>query len=152
MRRVNSLTVLLACGALGACTGETVENTGGTGGSVGGGTNGGGVGVGGSAGNSPLSVIVPASGARRLTRYEYDNAVLWSERAIQRHSENPEAYHVLASSLGHLGRVEDGRAALDACGRLIPSDSERPFPRWRFKHDADTEHFLDGLRKAGLTE
>ncbi len=90
-------------------------------------------------------------GLSYLTAHEYEDAVLWSERAIQRHPGNPDAHLVLASSLGHLGRVEDARTALDTYRKLVPDRSERPSLIWRHKHDADTEHFLDGLRKAGLT-
>ena len=85
-----------------------------------------------------------------LTAHRYDQAVEWSQRAIRRHPGNPDAHLVLASSLGHLGRVEDARAALDSYARLMPHKAERPSLVWSYKHEADEAHFLDGLRKAGL--
>ena len=89
------------------------------------------------------------SGLGHLTARQYNDAVEWSERAIQRHPGNPDAHLCLASSLGHLGRVEEARAALDASRRLIPKSSERPHFLWPYKNESDNEHFLDGLRKAG---
>ena len=88
-------------------------------------------------------------GVGHLTAHQYDDAVEWSERAIQRHPNNSDAHLCLASSLGHLERVEQARAALDAHRRLIPEASERPQFFWRYKDASDEEHFLDGIRKAG---
>ncbi len=88
-------------------------------------------------------------GLAYLTARKYDDAVEWSERAIQRHPENPLAYLVLASSLAHLGHVEDARTSLETYRGLMPNRSEQPNLIWRYKHEADEEHFLDGLRKAG---
>jgi adenylate cyclase len=88
-------------------------------------------------------------GLAYLTARLYQEAADWSRRAIDRHAQGPDAHIVLASALGYLGRIEEARAALDAYGRLIPAQAQRPALIWRFKHDADNEHFLDGLRKAG---
>ncbi len=91
-------------------------------------------------------------GLAYLTAHEHEDVVEWSERAIQRHPANPDAHLVLASSLGSLGHVEDVRTALDTFRRLVPIRSERPNLLWRYKREADEEHFVDGLRKAGLPE
>ena len=88
-------------------------------------------------------------GLSYLTAHKYEEAVLCSERAIQRHPTNPDAHLVLASSLGHLGRVDEARTALDTYGRLLPNQLERANLVWSYKHEADNEHFHDGLRKAG---
>ena len=88
-------------------------------------------------------------GVGHLTAHQYGDAVEWSERAIQRHPKNPDAHLCLASSLGHLGRVEDARAALDSYRRLIPETSQRPHFFWHYKNESDHEHFLVGLRTAG---
>ena len=89
------------------------------------------------------------TGMGHLTAHQYDEAEEWSQQAIQRHSANPDAHLVLASSLGHLGRVEEARDALATYGRLLPQKAEQPSIVWRYKHDADEQHLLDGLRKAG---
>ena len=91
-------------------------------------------------------------GLSHLTAHQFDEAVDWSQRAIQRHAANPDAHLVLASALGHLGRAEDARAALESYAALMPRKAERPGLIWRFKNESDNAHFLDGLRKAGLTE
>ncbi len=88
-------------------------------------------------------------GLSHLTAHQYDEAVEWSQRAIQRHPGNPDAHIVLASSLGHLGQADDARAALAKYGELMPHKAEEPNLVWRYKHDVDEGHFLDGLRKAG---
>ena len=84
-----------------------------------------------------------------LTARQYDDAVEWARQAIQRHAENFDAQLVLAASLGHLGRTEEARAALAASKIQTPDDPRRPTLFWAYKLDADKEHFLEGLRKAG---
>ncbi len=84
-----------------------------------------------------------------LTARQYDDAVEWARQATQRHAENFDAHLVLVASLGHLGRIEEARAALAAAKRHMPDEPHRPAMFWAYKLDADKEHFLDGLRKAG---
>ncbi len=88
-------------------------------------------------------------GLSHLIAHQYDEAVEWSQRAIQRHPGNPDAHIVLASSLGHLGQADDARAALAKYAELMPHKAEEPNLVWRYKHDVDEGHILDGLRKAG---
>jgi TolB-like protein/Tfp pilus assembly protein PilF len=89
-------------------------------------------------------------GLSYLTARKYKEAVLCSERAIQRHPENPDARLVLVSSLGHLGWVKEARAALDAYRRLVPTKLEQPNLVWQYKDDADNDHFQDGLRRVHI--
>jgi tetratricopeptide (TPR) repeat protein len=88
-------------------------------------------------------------GLAHLMARQYESATEWAERAIQRFPGNPDAHLCLASCLGHLGRPEEARAALDTYRRLLPESSGRPHFFWRYKNESDEEHFLDGLRKAG---
>ena len=88
-------------------------------------------------------------GLAHLTARQYEEAVLWSERAVQRLPGNPDGHLLLVSSLGHLGRTNEARAALDTYRGLEPNTPEQPTLVFRYKHEADEEHFLDGLRKAG---
>ena len=88
-------------------------------------------------------------GFSHLSARQYNDAVEMFEGSIQRHPGNPDAHLGIASGLGHLGRVEDARAAVEEYRRLIPKSSERPIFFWRYKNENDHEHFLDGLRKAG---
>jgi adenylate cyclase len=57
----------------------------------------------------------------------------------------------LAASLGQLGRAAEARAALDECARLKPDLPVIKFAKAEpYLNPADTEHLIDGLRKAGL--
>ena len=57
----------------------------------------------------------------------------------------------LAASLGQLGREIEARAALDECARLKPDIPVIEFAKVEpYKFPADTEHLIEGLRKAGL--
>ena len=88
-------------------------------------------------------------GLAYLTAHQCEDAVEASLQAIQRHSGNPDAHLVLASGLGHLGRVEEARDALNAYAQLVPQRADQPSMIWRYKRDTNTEYFFDGLRKAG---
>jgi len=88
-------------------------------------------------------------GFGHITARQYEKAVEWLQRGLQRNPGNPDGYLCLASSLGHLGRLEEAKAAIEEFFRLIPETSKRPIFFWRYKNRSDEEHFLDGLRKAG---
>jgi adenylate cyclase len=87
-------------------------------------------------------------GFSHLTARQYDDAVEWLERSIQRQPGNPDAHLCLASSFGHLGRVEDARAAIETYRRLMPDASTRTLLHWPYRDESDYDHFVDGLRKA----
>jgi adenylate cyclase len=87
-----------------------------------------------------------------LSASRYEEAVTWAQKSFQLRDDHPDQFLVMASALGHLGRVEDARAQLDACERLRPGYTTNPANWSQYKHPADAEHFLDGLRKAGLAE
>src|SRR5215470_17725851 len=73
------------------------------------------------------------AGLAYLTARKYEDAALWSARATQRHRENPDAQIILASSLGHLGRSEEARIALDTYKRLLPNAPATLV--WPHKHE-----------------
>ncbi len=82
----------------------------------------------------------------------YEKALEWLSEAIRRKPDFPHAHHVLAICLGHLGRIEEARAAATECERLHPGFIEKR-AQWNIYVDpAANEHLLDGLRKAGLLE
>ena len=88
-----------------------------------------------------------------LSAERYPEAVEFAEQAREANPEFPDIYAVLASAHGHLGNTVAARAALDQLLHrmpgLIASDERlvRPFARV-----ADQERFLEGLRKAGLSQ
>jgi adenylate cyclase len=79
----------------------------------------------------------------------YDEAIDWARRSIQLRSEAQEPYHVLAASLGHLGRSEEGKNALESYMANWPDQSRRSSYFIKYGNSDDQEHLLSGLRKAG---
>ena len=83
----------------------------------------------------------------------FDQAAESARLAIGWNAAFADAHAILASALGHAGRLDEARIALDECVRQLPgltlSDHRLKRP---FRRAADQERFLDGLRKAGLAE
>jgi hypothetical protein len=52
--------------------------------------------------------------------------------------------------LGHLGRRDEARAALDACERLHPGFANKRADWQPYPEPAKNKHLRNGLRKAGL--
>jgi adenylate cyclase len=78
----------------------------------------------------------------------YEDAVAAARQAINQRSDNLDAQLMLASSLGHAGKIEEARATLDHCARIQPGFEAIPRPL-QIVSPADIDHFQDGLRKAG---
>ena len=79
----------------------------------------------------------------------YEEAREWMLKAVERNPEFPEFHIVLAATLGHLGETDRARKSLDECERLWPTYFKESSTWFWYKHEADNEHFRDGLRKAG---
>ena len=83
----------------------------------------------------------------------FDQAAERARLAIGWNAAFADAHAILASALGHAGRLDEARIALDECVRQLPgltlSDHRLKRP---FRRAADQQRFLDGLRKAGLVE
>ena len=79
-----------------------------------------------------------------------ERAAYWAQIAIHRRPGYPLSHLVRASALGHLGRIEEARAALAACERLEAGFATRWALRPMYKNPNDDLYFLDGLRQAGL--
>ena len=83
----------------------------------------------------------------------FDKAAESARQAIGWNVAFPDAHAVLASALGHAGRLDEARVALDECLRHFPGLTLRDQRLIRpFRRTADRERFLDGLRKAGLAD
>ncbi len=83
-----------------------------------------------------------------LNTRNYEAAAEWSRKAIEHRSDYPHAHYLLASSLGHLGRLDEARAALSECERIQSGFTERRLTWQPYKDPADNEHIHDGVRKA----
>ncbi len=83
----------------------------------------------------------------------YEEAVSTLRRRIRRQPETDISRVLLASCYGHLGDVEQARAEWAEALRYNPDYSiERKGRQLPYKNPADWEKFVDGLRKAGLSE
>ncbi len=84
---------------------------------------------------------------------QFDEAVAVLKRRLERNPESWTGYALLASCFGHLGLLDEGRAALAQLLRLNPDFSiERRRRILPFKNPADFERRVEGLRKVGLQQ
>jgi len=74
-------------------------------------------------------------------------AVDAARRSIHCHWTHPQPYLHLASSLGHLGKRREARAALQACEDISPGFSRLHDPCYAKR--SDQEHYFDVLCAAG---
>ena len=87
--------------------------------------------------------------------HRHDEAVEWARRS----QRQPSVGHVSwlyaheASALAHLGRIDEARAALARTLAIQPTFSvsfiDTVVP---FRNPAERDHYIDGLRQAGLTD
>ncbi len=83
----------------------------------------------------------------------YEEAAQWARQGVQEKPNNPGYHRMVAISCAKLGQFEEARAALDRTKRLQPglslawAEAYAPYSR-----PEDLEHYIDGLREAGLTE
>jgi len=92
-------------------------------------------------------------GWAHLGAERFDQAAESARLAIGWNAAFADAHAIVASALGHAGRLDEARIALDECMRQFPGLTLRD-PRLTrpFRRAADQARFLDGLRKAGLAE
>jgi tetratricopeptide (TPR) repeat protein len=84
---------------------------------------------------------------------DYEKAVEAGGMSVQRFPRYASSRRWLAVALAQLDRFDEARDALTKFLELSPDytigRARLTFP---FRHEADLEYFLDGLRKAGLPE
>ena len=83
----------------------------------------------------------------------HEEAAEWARKALQINPDFPSGHRLLASTYGRMGRIDEARTALEELLRIMPGvtiATTREQVPW--KHPADMERYLDGLRKAGLPE
>jgi len=84
---------------------------------------------------------------------EYEQAIAALKRRLVRKPESDISRVLLAAVYGHLGNVEESRAEWAEALRINPDYSlEHRRKILPYRNPADFEHFLDGLREAGLTK
>ena len=84
----------------------------------------------------------------KLTARLYEEAIEWASKSNELRPDAPESHLLLAVALGHLGRTEEAQAELQECETIEPGHAAKGgvFP---YARTVDTEHFFEGLRKAG---
>ncbi|MBW2371230.1 MAG: adenylate/guanylate cyclase domain-containing protein, partial [Deltaproteobacteria bacterium] len=88
-------------------------------------------------------------GVAHFLAERYEQAIVWERKSLRARPDQPGVYRVLAASYGHLGRVEEARAALDGMNELAPDFSLQALRV--HVPSAVVERYLEGWRKAGWT-
>jgi TolB-like protein/class 3 adenylate cyclase len=88
----------------------------------------------------------------QVTIGAFETAAATLKQRLERNPNSETSYALLASCYGHLGRMEESRAAWAEVMRLAPGYSiERRRRVLPFKDPAVFEHRIEGLRKAGIS-
>ena len=89
-------------------------------------------------------------GITTYTAGRYDDAIA-ALKQLQNHNVETRSY--LAASYAQLGRAEEARAEASKVLEFDPAFSIAAWAEKRaYKNQVDLDHYLDGLRKAGLPE
>jgi adenylate cyclase len=81
---------------------------------------------------------------------DYARAADIARRAIRSYPDFPNPYRWLAAALGQLGRIEEGKEALQKAIAVVPGSFESSVRnRVPWMRPEDHAHMLEGLRKAG---
>ncbi len=101
-----------------------------------------------------MSIAVIAKSSLGL----WDQAILWSRRAIEANRNYPHSYFWFAAALAHLGRLDEARSAVMSGLALNPAFTIfRARAAWTAMSDNPAHHaaiasVLEGMRKAGVPE
>ena len=88
-----------------------------------------------------------------LFQHEYEEAVKWARKALRQPNFQWSRYAVLLSALGHLYRREEAHKVLDEVLETRPDFSVEFVRSTHLITDTDDmNHYLEGLRKAGVPE
>ena len=94
------------------------------------------------------------AGMAKLYLHREEEAVTWLQRSIEINRSFPPSHFVLAAALAHLARLPEARSALRAGLAINPTLT---ISRVRANAPSDNpiavagrEHFISGLRKAGM--
>jgi TolB-like protein/Tfp pilus assembly protein PilF len=84
---------------------------------------------------------------------QYEESATWAKKSIEAYPEFGGGWRILAASYGHLGRFEEAAAALQEVRRLYPVVTIESMRASHLSNRPEhVERYVDGLRKAGLTE
>jgi TolB-like protein len=81
----------------------------------------------------------------------YSNAIEWARKAVQLRPGYLGGHRILCASLAQIGQIEDARTAMSTLFQLQPALSIAQIRQSVPYTAGPMTHFLDGMRKAGLT-
>ena len=88
-----------------------------------------------------------------LIRRDYAQAAVFGRRVAKTRPEFVNGYKPLLAALGHLGRREEAKPYLGKLLSLEPKFTVERFGQvYPFKHERDREHYMMGLKLAGVPE
>jgi adenylate cyclase len=85
----------------------------------------------------------------------FEEAATQFERALARNPENYVPMIPLASTYGHLDRLERAASTVQNLKQMLPVVTLsflKGCPLWKYKHPSDKERLLQGIQKAGLQD
>jgi DNA-binding SARP family transcriptional activator/tetratricopeptide (TPR) repeat protein len=86
-------------------------------------------------------------------RGDYEQAVIVGRRVVNGNPDFINGYKPLIAALGHLGRRDEAKPYIEKLLSLEPNFSVRRFGKvYPFKHAADRDRYMTGLRLAGVPE
>jgi DNA-binding SARP family transcriptional activator/Tfp pilus assembly protein PilF len=88
-----------------------------------------------------------------LIKRDYEQAAVFGRRVTKTRPEFVNGYKPLIAALGHLGRREEAKFYVDKLLSLEAGFTVERFGQvYPFKHVSDREHYMTGLRLAGVPE
>jgi TolB-like protein len=94
--------------------------------------------------------ILPMIAGAHYQAGRYADAAKRAKEALERRPGSIAAQRLLCASLGQAGRIEEARSAMCTLRQMHPGISVTWIRKWVPYAAEPMEHFLDGLRKAGL--
>ena len=97
--------------------------------------------------------IAAAEGQVQQAKGDYEQATAFGRRVTKSRPEFVNGYKPLIAALGHLGRREEAKFYVAKLLSLEPSFTVERFGQvYPFKYTSDREHYMTGLRLAGVPE
>ena len=88
-----------------------------------------------------------------LIKRDYEQAAIFGRRVTKTRPEFVNGYKPLIAALGHLGRKDEARGYIQKLLSLEPNFTVERFGEvYPFKHNSDRDHYMQGLRLAGVKE
>ena len=82
----------------------------------------------------------------------YSDAAKWAQEGLRLRPGSPGGNCILSASLAQAGNIQEAQAAMSVVRQLKPNISSAWVRQWSPVTEAQMEKYLEGLRKAGLTD